>query len=173
VNRLFDRLFAAGAPDALALEAGVQRLSYAELERETARYAGALAALGARPGDRLAVQVEKSAANLILYLASLRAGVVYLPLNTAYTLAELGYFIGDAEPAVIVCDPAARDGVAALAAGARVETLDRDGEGTLTDLARAAPARFETVARGPEDLAAICYTSGTMCTACSWPPTWR
>jgi malonyl-CoA/methylmalonyl-CoA synthetase len=161
VNWLFDRLFAAGAPDALAVEAGTQRITYAELERATARYAGALAALGAGPGDRLAVQVEKSAANLILYLAALRAGVVYLPLNTAYTLAELSYFIGDAEPAVVVCDPAAREGVAALAVGARVETLDRDGEGTLTDLARVAPARFETVARGPDDLAAICYTSGT------------
>ena len=161
MNWLFDRLFAAGAPDALALEAGAQRLSYADLQRETARYAGALAALGMRPGDRLAVQVEKSAANLILYLAALRAGVVYLPLNTAYTLAELSYFIGDAEPSVIVCDPAARDGVAALAGGARVETLGRDGEGTLTDLARGRPGQLETVARGSEDLAAICYTSGS------------
>ena len=161
MNWLFDRLFAAGAPDALAIDAGTGRFTYGDLERETARYAGALVALGARPGDRVAVQVEKSAANLILYLAALRAGVVYLPLNPAYTLAELSYFIGDAEPAVIVCDPARREGVVAQAGAARVETLDRDGEGTLTNLARAATGHFETVARGSEDLAAICYTSGT------------
>jgi malonyl-CoA/methylmalonyl-CoA synthetase len=157
-NLLYDALFASGAPDATAIEG---RFTYRELARETARWAAALAGLGVKPGDRVAVQVEKSAANLVLYLAALRAGAVFLPLNTAYTLAELGYFIGDAEPALIVCDPARREGVAALAGGARVETLDGDGEGSLADLARAAPADVPIAPRAPEDLAAICYTSGT------------
>jgi malonyl-CoA/methylmalonyl-CoA synthetase len=157
-NLLYDALFATGAPEAPAIDG---RFTYAELEAETARWAAALAGLGVKPGDRIAVQVEKSLANLALYLAALRAGAVYLPLNPAYTLAELGYFIGDAEPALIVCDPGRREGVAAIAGGAQVATLGRDGEGSLADLARAGPADFVTVARGAGDLAAICYTSGT------------
>ena len=157
-NLLYDALFAAGAPDAPSIES---RFTFAELERETARWAAAIAGLGVKPGDRIAVQVEKSVANLVLYLAALRVGAVYLPLNTAYTLAELGYFISDAEPALIVCDPAQRESVTVLAGGARVETLNREGEGSLADLARTAPDGFETVARGASDLAAICYTSGT------------
>jgi malonyl-CoA/methylmalonyl-CoA synthetase len=157
-NLLYDALFAAGAPDAPSIES---RFTFAELERETARWAAAIAGLCVKPGDRIAVQVEKSVANLVLYLAALQVGAVYLPLNTAYTLAELGYFISDAEPALIVCDPAQREGVTDLAGGARVETLNREGEGSLADLARTAPDGFETVARGASDLAAICYTSGT------------
>jgi malonyl-CoA/methylmalonyl-CoA synthetase len=157
-NLLYDALFAAGAAEAPAIDG---RFTYRQLEAETARWAAALAGLGVKPGDRIAVQVEKSVANLVFYLAVLRTGAIYLPLNTAYTLAELGYFIGDAEPALIVCDPTRREGVEALGSGARVETLDKAGEGSLADLARAAPAGFETVARGAGDLAAICYTSGT------------
>src|SRR5579859_7957507 len=136
-NLLFDRLLAAGHPSDLAIEADTRSYAYGDLDRESARLANALAALGVRPGDRVAVQVEKSATNLLLYLAALRAGAVYLPLNTAYTLAELAYFIGDAEPALIVCDPAARAGVAGVAGSARVETLDAVGEGSLAALAAA------------------------------------
>jgi malonyl-CoA/methylmalonyl-CoA synthetase len=160
-NLLFDRLMAVGDPSALALETESRRYAYADLDLETARLANALVALGVRPGDRVAVQVEKSATNLLLYLATIRVGAVYLPLNTAYTLAELAYFIGDAEPSLIVCDPAARDGVAPLSAGVPVETLDRLGEGGLATFAAARASRFDTVARGADDLAAICYTSGT------------
>src|SRR5205807_1927590 len=127
----------------------------------SARYARILVDLGVRPGDRVAVQVEKTPQAVLLYLATLRAGAVYLPLNTAYTLAELDYFIGDAEPVLIVGDPAARQGLARIARGAKVETLDATGAGTLADRAAAAPASFEDVARGAEDLAAILYTSGT------------
>jgi malonyl-CoA/methylmalonyl-CoA synthetase len=160
-NLLFDRLLVTGDPNVLALEAGDHRLTYGDLDRETARLAGALVALGVRPGDRVAVQVEKSAVNLLLYLATVRAGAVYLPLNTAYTLAELAYFIGDAEPALVVCDPAARPGVAPLAGGAPVETLDAAGQGSLADIAAAQGGAFATVPRAGDDLAAICYTSGT------------
>ena len=160
-NLLFDRLMGAGAPDALALEAGVQRYSSADLKLETARLAGALVELGVKPGDRVAVQVEKSAVNLLLYLATVRAGGVFLPLNTAYTLSELTYFVGDAEPSLIVCDPAAVDGLTSIAAGAAIVTLDKAGAGSLPDLAETMPEAFATVPRGPDDLAAICYTSGT------------
>jgi malonyl-CoA/methylmalonyl-CoA synthetase len=160
-NVLFDRLMGAGAPGDRALEAGSLRLRYADLERETARLAGALVKLGVRPGERVAVQVEKSATNLLLYLATIRAGGVFLPLNTAYTLPELAYFLADAEPVLVVCDSAAAAGIATIASGAAVVTLDRDGQGTLTDLAAAQPDSFDTTARAESDLAAICYTSGT------------
>src|SRR3546814_2739115 len=99
----------------------------------------------------------------MLYIACLRAGAVYLPLNTAYTLAELEYFIGDAEPRLVVCSPAAQEALAPVASryGARVETLDDRGGGTLLDMAQRESGQFEDVARGPDDLAAILYTSGT------------
>jgi len=137
------------------------RLTYAELAAASGRMANALAGAGVRPGDRVAVQVEKSLANLVLYLACLRAGAVFLPLNTAYTLPEAAYFVGDAEPSLIVCDPAVREGVQGIAGGARVETLDAAGEGSLAALARAAAEDFATVPRQDDDLAAIVYTSGT------------
>ena len=160
-NLLFDRMLRAGDPAAPAIQSATRNYAYGDIDRETARYANALVDLGVRPGDRVAVQVEKSAENLFLYLATVRAGAVYLPLNTAYTLAELGYFMGDAEPALIVCDPSALVGVSPLAGAVPVWTLDRDGEGTLPALAASQTAAFNTVARGPDDLAAICYTSGT------------
>jgi malonyl-CoA/methylmalonyl-CoA synthetase len=140
------------------------RMSYGDMLARTAQIANVLAARGVKPGDRVAAQVEKSAENLLLYLATLRAGAVYLPLNTAYTLAELDYFIGDAEPALFVCDPAKRDGVAEIAkkrgVGA-VETLDAAGCGSLVVAADQAPRDFADEARTEDDLAAILYTSGT------------
>jgi malonyl-CoA/methylmalonyl-CoA synthetase len=153
---------AAPADDAPFLRTPEGRvLSYGDLETGSARFANALVSLGLRPGDRVAVQVEKSPETLLLYLGCLRAGGVYLPLNTAYTLAEVSYFLGDAEPAVIVCDPKVQEGVAALAAGAAVVTLDATGRGSLAELADDQPATFETVLRSGSDLAAILYTSGT------------
>jgi malonyl-CoA/methylmalonyl-CoA synthetase len=144
--------------------ADARRITYGDMLARTAQIAHVLVSRGVRPGDRVAVQVEKSAENLLLYLAALRAGAVYLPLNTAYTLAELDYFIGDAEPAMVVCDPAKREGVAGIAAkrgvGA-VETLDATGQGSLSETAAQAPADFVDVERTDDDLAAILYTSGT------------
>ncbi|MGF7175617.1 malonate--CoA ligase [Azospirillum doebereinerae] len=162
-DTLFDHLLSpATDPARLAIEtADGARLSYGDLRAATGRMANVLVALGARPGDRVAVQVEKSVEALVLYLACLRAGVVYLPLNTAYTPAELAYFVGDAEPALIVCDPARLDATVALAAGAPVRTLDAQGRGSLSDAAAGQPDDFATVARGADDLAAILYTSGT------------
>jgi malonyl-CoA/methylmalonyl-CoA synthetase len=136
-------------------------LTYGQLEEGSARLANTLVGLGVRAGDRVAVQVEKSPETVLLYLACLRAGAVYLPLNTAYTLAELEYFIGNAEPSLVVCDPKMREGVARIAAGASVETLDAAGRGSLSDRAADQAATFEDVARTGDDLAAILYTSGT------------
>jgi len=139
-------------------------LTYGDLFALTGRYANALAARGVRLGDRVAVQVEKSPEAIVTYLACLRLGAVFLPLNTAYTAAEMEYFIGDARPAMVVCASSKRReiGEIAQASGtAAVETLDPAGQGTLPALAAGAPPEFRTVERRGDDLAAILYTSGT------------
>lgn len=160
-SRLFDSLDDASR---LAIETpDGARISYGDLIALSGQMANVLVSRGVKPGDRVAAQTEKSMQGLVLYLATVRAGAVYLPLNTAYTLNELGYFIGDAEPALVVCDPARAEGIGVLAAkvGAGVETLGADGRGSLTDAAAAAPLGFSTVQRADDDLAAILYTSGT------------
>src|SRR6478609_4569243 len=148
---LFSRLFD-GVDDLnrLAIETvDGQRISYGDLIGRAGQMANVLVDRGVKPGDRVAAQTEKSVPGLVLYLAAVRAGAVYLPLNTAYTLNELEYFIGDAEPALVVCDPAKAEGIGAIAAkvGARVETLGADGRGSLTDAATKADAAFTTVTR--------------------------
>jgi len=163
-NHLFDAIGRAAAPKATFIETPAgRRWTYGDMLDWSARLAGALAALGVEPGDRVAVQVEKSAESLMLYLACLRAGAVYLPLNTAYTLAELDYFLGDAEPRMVVCAPGSAKGIAKLAkrCQARVETLDDQGGGSLLALAEQQGSDFADVARAADDLAAILYTSGT------------
>ena len=163
-NWLFDAIRAAAPdPSTLFLETPRGDWSYADLFARSARLANTLVAMGVAPGERVAVQVEKSAEALTLYLACVRAGAVYLPLNTGYTPTELDYFVGDAEPRVLVVDPAAEQALAPVAAKhrARLETLSADGGGSLLTAAAQASDRFEDVARGPDDLAAILYTSGT------------
>src|ERR1700738_651980 len=160
-SRLFDGL---DDPTRLAIETtDGQRISYGDLISRAGQMASLLVERGVKPGDRVAAQTEKSVPALVLYLAAVRAGAVYLPLNTAYTLKELEYFITDAEPTLVVCDPSRAEGVGAITAkvGARVETLGGDGKGSLTDAAAKASAAFVTVARADDDLAAILYTSGT------------
>ena len=103
-SRLFDGL---DDPSRLAIETvDGQHISYGDLMARAGQMANVLVSRGVKPGDRVAAQTEKSVAALVLYLATVRAGAVYLPLNTAYTLNELEYFIGDAEPSLVVCDPA-------------------------------------------------------------------
>ncbi len=158
------RASAPADPAALMLETLDGRdYAWSALDPITGRIANLLAAAGVAPGDRVAVQVAKSPEAVFLYLACLRAGAVYLPLNTGYTLPELDYFFGDAEPAVIVCDPERAAGIGGLgsAGDARVLTLDGEGRGALSDAATGSPAAFETVGRSADDLAAILYTSGT------------
>ncbi|MGY2850255.1 MULTISPECIES: malonate--CoA ligase [Bradyrhizobium] len=160
-SRLFDGL---DDPSRLAIEQlDGSRISYGDLIARAGQMANVLVERGVKPGDRVAAQTEKSVSALVLYLATVRAGGVYLPLNTAYTLNELEYFITDAEPALVVCDPSKQDGIKAIAAkvGAKVETLGANGNGSLTEAADQAAKEFATVPRGNNDLAAILYTSGT------------
>ena len=137
--------------------------TYRDVEEGAARYANALVALGVEPGDRVAIQVEKSVEAVLLNLGCLRAGAVLLPLNAAYTAAEVAYFLGDAEPRVFVHDPRRPElaETAKAAKVARVETMGPDGAGSLPDRAARSSTSFAEVARGPDDLAAILYTSGT------------
>ncbi len=144
--------------------AGGKRYRFGDIEDQTAQLANALAGLGVKPGDRVAVQVDKSPEALFLYLACLRAGAAYLPLNTAYTPAELEYFLTDAEPALFVCRPKDEAKGAALCADAGVahcRTLGAAGEGSLMPLAAVQASAFADVPRAPDDLAGILYTSGT------------
>lgn len=136
-------------PEAVALELEDGTcIRYADLEAESARYANLLASLDLKPGDRVCSQVEKSAKTIFLYLGCLRAGFVYLPLNTAYQESEIRYFVGDAEPAAAFCAPSAR-GFEAVRH--RLEL----------DAAASAPSAFRTVTSRADDLACIVYTSGT------------
>jgi len=152
----------------IAIETPDLFYTWDDVEQASACLATLLASLKLPKGSRVAVQVEKSPEALLLYLATLRAGLVYLPLNTAYREAEIDYFLHDAEPAVVVCASANEGWVKRIAtkAGTRyVYTLDENRSGTL--LAAAARLRqnrrqtFRTVARQADDLAAILYTSGT------------
>src|SRR5205814_7299575 len=130
-SRLFDGL---DDPTRLAIETiDGHRVSYGDLISRAGQMANLLISRGVKPGDRVAAQTEKSVPGLVLYLATVRAGAVFLPLNTAYTLNELEYFITDAEPSMVVCDPSKSRGVRAIAAkvGANVATLDADGRGSL------------------------------------------
>ncbi len=139
-------------------------VTYGDLADGSARVAAALKSLGVEPGDRVAAQIEKSPEAILLYLGCLRAGAAFLPLNTAYTPAEIEYFLGDAEPRVFVCEPRSREKlitVAKKAGVAHVETLGVARDGSLAEKVGLVSPDFADVARGPDDLAAILYTSGT------------
>ena len=138
--------------------------SWQDLERGTAMLANFLTSLDLPAGSRIAVQVDKSVEALLLYLATLRAGFVYLPLNTAYQKAEMAYFIGNAEPAVVVCSSPNFGWVAQLAfqAGTRyVFTLNDDRTGSLLDRSAQQSDAHVVAHKSPDDLAAVIYTSGT------------
>lgn len=163
---LFTR-FRAGFPGASAPflhlpEGGA--LTYGEMLERTAQLAHLFVSLGVRPGDRVAAQVPKSPLALLVYLAAVRAGAVYLPLNPAYTLGELRYFLQDAAPQLFIADAFQAAAMRELAAAEHVPqvlTLDATGHGELSERAAKCPAEFIDVARAANDLAAILYTSGT------------
>lgn len=138
-------------------------ISHAAFLQLAARNANALSSLGLRPGDRVAVHIEKSPEALALYAGCIQAGVVFLPLNTAYTVAELEYFVGDSGAALFVCDPSEADAMADIAAknGCALHTLAGDGAGSFTDLVEGQPNSAPIAARDGDDLAALLYTSGT------------
>jgi malonyl-CoA/methylmalonyl-CoA synthetase len=139
-------------------------VTYAEIDEQSGRIAALLGKLGVEPGERVTVQVDKSPEALFLYLACLRAGVIYMPLNSGYTAAELDYFLSDAKPALVVATPKTFDEMSGLAAKAGCETvltLGADGHGTLTEQAQALAPRADIAATEPDDVAAMLYTSGT------------
>jgi malonyl-CoA/methylmalonyl-CoA synthetase len=161
---LFESRFPADRQRPLLLLDSGARVTFAQVEEASARYASLFAARGLVPGDRVAVQVDKSPEALLLYLGCLRAGLVYLPLNSAYHEGEVRYFFENAEPRAVVAQPGAMSWMQPLAASLRIEhvfTLDQQGGGSLQEEARGMTARFATVERSGDDLAAILYTSGT------------
>ncbi|WP_326523002.1 AMP-binding protein [Sphingomonas sp.] len=146
------------AGDRMVLTEAGRSLTGNELSSEIDRWAAALSALGVRPGDRVAAQAEKSLALALVYLATLRLGAVFLPLNPAYRADEVAYFLDDAEPRLLVADP----GAVPARAGLTIMTLDAGGGGTLADaVARADNPAPPPHAASPDDLAVIVYTSGT------------
>jgi len=154
---LFDQGRPADLSTPLMTLPGGQVVTYGDAERRGAQLANALTAHGVRAGDRILVQVEKSPTLLLLYLACLRAGAVFLPLNTSYSDAEIAYLVADAEPTVAVCDPGRVNAYGALP----VLTADRAGNGTLGDAASAGADTFKDVEVAGSDPAALLYTSGT------------
>lgn len=152
------------AIEAWSADASRRSYSWRDLEQGSARIANLLASLELPTGSRIAVQVEKSVEAVMLYLATLRTGLVFLPLNMAYQPDEMAYFIGDAEPAVVVCTPANFGCISKLAfqrGSAHVFTLAEDGSGSLVERASHCSDQQQPVAREAHDLAAILYTSGT------------
>ena len=161
---LFESRFPQDRSRPLLLLTDGAELTYAQAHATTARYAALLASHGLVPGDRVAVQVEKSPEALLLYLACLRGGFVYLPLNSAYQTGEVRYFLENATPRAIVSQPAAMGKMEAVARELGIPlvlSLDAQGDGSFVEAARPMPERFETVQRRAADLAAILYTSGT------------
>ena len=140
--------------------------SFSDLQQASGKIANLLASLNLPTGSRIAVQVEKSPEALLLYLAALRAGLIFIPLNTAYQSAEMAYFIEDAKPAVVVCSPKNFGWLAQLAfklGCAHVFTLDDQypNQGSLLQRATPLPGEFQTVQSEPDAIASILYTSGT------------
>lgn len=150
--------------DSVFLQHNRGATTYADLEKISAQYSAVLKACGARKGDRVVVQVQKSSEAVLLYLACLRAGLVYIPLNTAYTISEVAYFVGDAQPRIIVCDPALEEkftGAFTENASLKILTQGANGTGSIAQRAKNTDADLSVAECGRDDLAAILYTSGT------------
>lgn len=152
-------------PENIAIESdNGELISYGDLDLRVAKMARFITDLGVSAGDRVTVQVDKSAQALILYLACIRAGCIYLPLNTAYQSRELEYFLKDAEPSMMVCRPDDFVSLQKLCQSHGIQhlfTLDAEGAGSLSDASQHAIAGFETVRSKDDDIACILYTSGT------------
>ncbi len=160
----FQRQFELHSGKELLRDADEHSFRYLDIGNRAGQIAAYLVSIGATPGDRVSVQVEKSVECLCLYLACLRAGLVFHPLNMAYTPSELTYFLGNAEPTIVVCDPVNENAISDIATGSgtpEILTLDAHGTGTLSAGADKHSAEFETVARDKDDLAALLYSSGT------------
>ncbi len=164
-NPLYDRLFAplASRSRPCLILADGSTIDSAAFLAMIHRTANALRAQGIGVGDRVAVQVAKTPEALALYGATVAVGAVFLPLNTAYTPAEVDYFVGDATPTLLLADPVKADALASIATkhGAAMLTLDAAGRGSFRDLCDAQSDACEVAACGDDDLAALLYTSGT------------
>jgi malonyl-CoA/methylmalonyl-CoA synthetase len=164
-NPLFDALFTplANRSAPLMIMADHGEIAANTFHGMICRQANALHQSGVAPGDRIAAQIAKTPQALALYGASVALGAVFLPLNPAYTDAELTYFLTDANPTILICDDTRRPGLVPIAAslGITLLTLNADGSGSLTDAADPQPNTFTPVPRQPDDLAALLYTSGT------------
>ncbi len=164
-NHLHDAMFAprSGSPSPFLLLPDGETLTHEGFAQLAARQAAVLVAAGLRKGDRVALQAAKTPEALAVYAACIRIGAVLLPLNTAYTPAEVAYFLEDAEPKLLICDPRSETALAPIAskAGAAVLTLDSEGNGSFSDKVAAAAPHPAIETCGPDDLAAILYTSGT------------
>lgn len=165
LKNLYTELMRKAKPNKVAIRTleGLQ-YTYRDLSHASARIAHFIQSLGLVPGSRIAARVEKSPEALMLYLACLRSGMVFLPLNTGYQSEELRYFFNDAKPGLVVCDPSALAWIAPLANSLgcqQIETLGSDISGSLLEKATRFLDDFPTVECGPDALAAILYTSGT------------
>ncbi len=164
-NPLYDTLFGrhAGQDTPFLILRDGSEITHAAFVEMAAQFAHAITTSGLVAGDRVAAQIHKSPEALALYAACAQTGTVFLPLNTAYTPAELSYFVEDSGAKLLVGDPKVADTLKPIAdaCGAVLETLDGAGGGTLVDLAKTSPTTFETVDREAGDLAAFLYTSGT------------
>lgn len=161
---VFEQHFPKDRSNLFIIETNGETVSYADVENRSAQVANFIQSLGVKPGDRVAAQTEKSATALILYLGCLRAGAVYLPLNTAYTDEELLYFLTDATPALFVCDSARERSLSAAVRESGIPhcfSLDAHGEGSFAQHAVSQEVNFETITSKPSDPAAILYSSGT------------
>ena len=164
-NPLYDNLFRSHTKNKkpfLYLSDG-SNLTYKDFITNSSKMANALIKLGLKPGDRLAVQVEKSPEMLTIYAACAQAGIIFLPLNTAYTANELLYFIEDSGTRIFICDENISEEVSKKIShlNIKIETLNANGTGSLIDMALASSELFDPVERNEDDLAALLYTSGT------------
>ncbi len=162
---LYDALFAPhqGSERTFLILQDGSETSYSAFLAMAARFAHVLKSQGVKTGDRVAVQIAKSAEALALYAACVQAGAVFLPLNTAYTASEVSYFVSDAGAKLLICDEKNREALSPVceAANAQLMTLNADGSGNFVDAAQNMSDTFEAVARSADDLAAFLYTSGT------------
>ena len=160
----FQKQFVAHAKKELLCTGSDRSFSYADVDHLSARIANLLSDIDISPGDRVSAQIEKSPQALCLYLACLRSGFVFHPLNTAFQAGELKYFLDDAEPSAVVCDPAKEESVRPLAEAVGVKhlfTLDADGQGSLIERSQSASEDSVIVPCEKDDLAALLYSSGT------------
>ena len=164
-NHLYDALFGIhlGKDTPFLILPDERVITHAEFLAKAAQYAHQITAYGLVAGDRLAVQIGKSANALAVYAACVQAGVIFLPLNTAYTGAEVEYFIDNSGAKLVLCDGEKQADMAAICdrLHARLDIMNADGSGSFDDAARHHPTEFDMVDRAPNDLAAFLYTSGT------------